>query len=175
VTTIADILAQARLPETTVRLCLRGDLQARWQELERQLGDADRRKPSLAEPSPAQAIAEQMEQIREDMQASTTVVTLRAVKARAWSDLLLKRPGPKEDDTSDDEHLAAHFGWVCELLAECAVDPEMTAEQAAELCDALSGRQWDELTTAVWTLNSSGVEVPFSAAASALIQPQEQR
>jgi hypothetical protein len=168
VTTFDEILAQAQLPETTVTLCLRGDLHAQWSELERQLPDASTEAVSLAEPSEAFRIAEQMEALREQMQAARVTFRLRAMSALDWAAFASTRPAPRKDDEDEVVWRGRWYAWVSELVSRCAVDPEMTTAQVGQLVSRISGTQWDELSNAAWAINERTVQIPFSAAASAL-------
>jgi len=174
VTTFDEILTAARRPETTVSLCLRGDLVGPYRELERKLRTASRTQVNLAEPSEASLLAAQMRDIEAQMAAASHTFTLRAMTAHEWSDFLVTRP-ERDPETKEETFRAAWFDWTCQLVAVSCVDPQMTAEQVAQLCDVLSGGQWDELSNTAFGLNSREVTVPFSVAASALTQDDEQR
>lgn len=168
-TEFAELIAGAKRPSTTVPLCLRGDLTAPYRELEQKLSTASRTPPSLGQKSEAMLIAEQMQALEAEMTAATKTFRLEAMPAKKWSDFHATQPERAEDDT-DETWSARWFAWICELVARSVVEPVvMTAEQVAELCDVLSGGQWDELSETAWRLNSRGVTVPFSVAASALI------
>lgn len=168
--TFAEVMANASLPEDSVRLCLAGALHAEWRDLERALAGAPTVAASLGERSPAAEIAERMQQLRERMHAAEVDFRLRAIPPRIWAAFYAARP-VRADDEDEDAWRGRWFGWLCDLVSRCAVDPQMTADQVAELCDVLSGQQWDELTEATWALNGQKVSVPFSAAASALTSP----
>lgn len=163
----ADILAQARRPEDTVELCLRGDLVAQFHALERELVDAPRVAASLADRSPAAVLAERITALREQMDAAKVTFHLRALPPREWSDYDATRPN-KADDETDDAFRARFFGWTAGLVSRCLVDPVLTPDQVAEVVDVLSAKQWDQLADAAWLVNTGQVSVPFSAAASAL-------
>lgn len=172
-TSFEDILAQARLPETSVSLCLRGDLDAQWRELTRKLEGASRTAASLGERSEASTIAEQILALEAEMSASTVAFTLRADTAKDWSDFQATRPTKKDDQ--DETFTARWFDWVCRMVSRAAVDPVMSPEQVGQLCDRISGAQWDELSDAAWNLNSRSATVPFSYAASAMIPSDDQK
>jgi hypothetical protein len=174
VTTFEELLAQAKRPGTSVSLCLRGDLTTPYRELEHRLRTASREAPSLGQRSDAAVIAEQMRALETQMAEATTTFTLEAMHPKAWSDLYNARPQRGKDETDDDWNVR-WFGWVCEVVARTVTGPvKMTAEQVGQLCDVLSGGQWDELSETAWGLNSEKVTVPFSVAASALIPPSGQ-
>lgn len=168
-TTFEELIAQAKRPGTSVSLCLRGDLTVPYRELERKLQTAARTAPSVGQRSEAALLAEQMRGIETQMAEATTSFTLQAMHPKAWSDLWSVRP-MKQDDEDDEVFKERWFAWVCVIVARTVTGPvAMTAEQVTELCDVLSGAQWDELSDTAFALNGQRITVPFSAAASALI------
>lgn len=173
-TTFDEIIAEAKRPGDSVSLCLRGDLTAPYRDLERQLQTASRTAPSLSQRSEAAVIAEQMRDLEARMAAAARLFSLEAMPAKKWSDFRATQPEKKKDEEGA-EFQARWFDWTCQLVARSVVAPVvMTPEQVAELCDVLSGGQWDELSNKAWNLNSGEVAVPFSVAASALIPRSEQ-
>jgi hypothetical protein len=158
-----------------VRLCLAGHLLAQWRDLERRLAEAAVPK-SLGERSEAGVIAEQMESLRTQMRDAEHAFLLRAMPPQDWAAFYSTKPVRGRDEDADTWR-NRWFAWLCDLVSRCAIEPEMTADQVAQLCDVLSGEQWDELTDCAWNLNGERVSIPFSAAASALIQhsPQASR
>ncbi|ROO82576.1 hypothetical protein EDD29_0056 [Actinocorallia herbida] len=171
---IEDILSEAKLPEKSVQLCLRGDLQAEWERLEAELAavrkaeaaeaDAD----SLAGPdrSAGQEIADQIVAIEEQMQASTRTFVFRGLGKRAYSNLTAQHP-----PTEDQRKGGADSNWESlepELLAACAVNPPMSIEQVGKLENALTPIQWAKLVAAAFELCRRDVSVPFSLSASAI-------
>lgn len=168
---IAELLAMAKRPEDQIPLCLRGDLVVQFRRLEIALQDAPREAPSLGELSPAAIIANHMQDLRAQMQAAEAPFHLRALAGREWSDFRATQPDLKGDDPEADS--AAWFSWVCQLVSRTVIDPVMTPEQVAELCDAMSGEQWIELSDGCWRLNAGKVSIPFSVAASVLTESGE--
>lgn len=171
---ILEILGKAKLPESSVTLCLAADLQGRWEELDEQLGAASAEVLSLGEVSPARKIALQMNELRAQMEASQETFRLRALSAKAWRKILDQQP---EEGTTDE--LKASYddrfhAWVCKVVAVSCYDPGMSIEQADELSQYVSGGQWKQLTDAAWELNGGRRNVPFSSAASALTRSYEQ-
>lgn len=160
-TTFADIKAAAKLPEKSVEVCLRGDLQAEYEGLERDLKRAKAASVGTLAGSneDAKAIEELMAGLREQMRESTYVFTLRALPKKKWSDLHAQH-GPRDEDRSnrldyhgDDFPLAA--------VQACCIDPVMSVKEVEELCDeVLTQGQWDSLFIAAFLLNKGDVEVP---------------
>lgn len=164
---IEDILASAKLPERTVQICLRGDLQAEFEDLERQLTAAQASdEDTLGGGAKAREVADLIEVVREQMTEHTTVFRFMGLSARAYSDLLAQHK-PTEQQKRD----GADLNWETfplALIAACAVDPKMSPEQAERLNDAVTNRQWDDLFNAALACNRQAVDVPFSLSASAI-------
>lgn len=163
---IEQIIAGARRPETTVPLCMRGDLQAVWEQLDRDFDAADKAitEEVTAGGSPVLAvkIAKQMEEVQREMQASTVIFTLRGMSRTSWQELVKANPpieGVDEGEVNEEEFVTA-------MIAECSTEPVMTVEQAGRLRDQITDGQWQELATAAWQLNKSMIGVPYSLAAS---------
>lgn len=167
-TTIDDILAMARPAEKTVELCLAGDLQAKFEDLERDLAraksvDSDP-GAKLGSAGAARRIAEEMEQVRAQMRDRTVVFRLRAITHREWVDLTRAHPARPEDPADFNPET---FGVA--LLAACCINPQLDVGAAGRLVDALTAGQWERLFAACWQVCRGTVEVPFSVAASATL------
>lgn len=170
---IEDILAVAELPEDTVTLCLRGALVGKWEELEHKLASASNEALSLGQPAQATQIAREMQSLRAEMAQHEVPFRLRALPAVRWRKYYATLPEP-----GDTEELKASYDdrfhtWVCGLVSACCYEPAMSAEQADQLSGKLSGQQWRQLTDAAFNLNVERVDVPFSAAASAMTRVSE--
>ncbi|QDY06170.1 hypothetical protein FJK98_02490 [Micromonospora sp. HM134] len=166
------ILAQAKLPERTVPLCLREDLVAEYERLDNELLGAPRTASSLGEVAPATVIARRMEELRKEMLAHQVQFLLRAWPARRFTVLRDAMP-KKADDQSDDEFADVWHAAVCDLVSKMLVEPKATAEQVAELADRLAESQWLALSNAAWDINARGQAIPFSVAASAILGSAE--
>lgn len=142
---IDEILAGARLPERTVRICLRGDLQA---ELERVEAEEQDMAPSLA--------GSAAPRIRAAMADATITITLRALPRREWTQLVAQYP-PRRDVAGDQTLGVDEQEFFPPLLRRSVVDPQLTSEQWDHLEQALTSRQWDHLVTAAWRLNRGDI------------------
>lgn len=161
--TFEDVLAAAAPVTRTVPLCLAGDLQAEWEDLERQRRDlATRPADSLAGGGgELREIAERMNTLREEMQAKTVTFRIRGLPKRRWSDLIAKH-GPREQDRDEGLDYNAETFPVA-ALAACCVDPELSEEQAARLVDdILTNGQWALLWRAILEANNRAVDIPKS-------------
>jgi hypothetical protein len=93
VSDIDDLLAAARLPETTVPVCLRGDLAAEVEELERQLATQEAiPRVSIADGGQARATAERIAELQAEMDKFTRQFRLRAMDRHRWTAFILKHP-----------------------------------------------------------------------------------
>jgi hypothetical protein len=157
---IEAIIAGATLREASVPLCMAGHLQGEYEELERQLAEAASSVGTSLAGSPRVAIAERMEELREEMAAYRVVYRFRALPPRAWSDLLALHA--TEGGSLDTDA----FGPAA--VAACAVEPTMTVEQYGRLAERLTNGQQEALMGTVWTLNTAVQSaVPFSLLAYA--------
>jgi hypothetical protein len=164
------LLASAKLPETTVPLCLRGDLQAEHETLERQLTDLRARNSrKLAGGSDETGLAQRLTALEEQMESSTITLRLRALQRRPWRELVESHP-PRKGDEGDKVLGINQSTFLDALIGGCVVEPEMDAERLTTLLDKLSDAQFDKLAAAAWSLNRRDVGVPFSRTASLITQ-----
>lgn len=163
------LLAKAKLRESTVTLCLREDLVAQYERLDAQLRTADRQPVSLGDRSPAAVIAEQMEALRQEMLAAEQTFLMRAWPARKWAAYRDSMPARQKGQT-DAEYAETWHAAVCDMVSRVCVDPVMTPQQVEQLVDHLSEAQWLKLSNAAWDINSTGQAIPFSVAASAILE-----
>lgn len=163
-------LAGAKLPERSVELCLRGDLLAQLQDLQRDLIDAERAPSdaSLADLGTPHRIAEQIQGLREEMAEHSITVRFRALPRRQWSKLVAAHP-PRPDERADVALGVNVETYVDALIRACMVDPVFDDDDWAALDEALSDAQWQALTAAAWAVNAKDVEVPFSQRASRIL------
>lgn len=176
---IDQLLAQARPAERTVSLCLRGDLVAEFERLEADhVRATERVDTSLAGEGPsALALAQQMEALRQQMQDSTLVLTVRALVPRSrYTDLVLAHP-PRTDlegtPVPQDREGYNVETFFPALVRASVVDPVMTDDRWARLDAVLSDRQFDELAISALAVNRGAVSVPFSPAASRTLRNSE--
>lgn len=188
---IKEMLKAAKLPETTVPLCLRGDLQADFEQAERDLAEAQRRPADSLAGTGTRAIAERIEDLREQMQEHTVDFRFRALSRHAWKALRDEHPPRRKEDGSIDERDALGTNidtFFDELIRVSLTEPELDEDDWRTLFGddeeerarreaegepvedgTLTDRQWNQLADAAWTLNRGDVKVPFSRAASKIM------
>lgn len=122
------LISAARRPSRSLPLCLRGDLQARWDDLERQLDTATKVGAGSLGGDGRVQIAREMEQLRAEMEEHTLTVVVQALPHLDYRKLEQQHPprkaptkAPKAPrDDADDEQVASY-------QAALAVHEEATA------------------------------------------------
>ena len=166
----AAMLGEAKMPEKTVPVCLRGDLTADFEEVDRQLEAAQKKPASSLAGSGTGALLERLDALAVEMAEHTYTFRLRAMPRHAWLELMAAHP-PRKDDEGDplveDRMTGANRLTVFEPMVRMSIiDPELDDEQWKKLLAALTDRQFEDLVNAAWDLNQGKVDVPFSRAAS---------
>jgi hypothetical protein len=170
-TDIKSLIAAAKLPERTVPICLRGDLVAEHEELDRQLEEANRRDSDSLAGSGAGDLVDQIEALQEEMRAATVTFRLRALPKPRWRALLAEHPPRRDaDDKPDPEDAAIGVNqetfWDA-IARACLIEPEVDDETWALMAGPdgkLTDRQIGQLADAAWAVNRGDVSVPFSRA-----------
>lgn len=169
---IDDVLAEAQLPRHEVPICLRGDLIATWQDLERRFKHANQASDdddTIASATAPEAIdlARQMEAVQAQMRAATRVFLVSAIPSSEWQQLLKAHPPANDEEAQVADFNRATFPVAA--AAKCCVRPAMSVAQAGRLVDTIADGEWTKLFSHIWMLNTGGVDVPFSSAASAVL------
>lgn len=171
-----DMLAQAKPAERTIRLCLRGDLVAAYEELDRRRAEVVNQvdRSSLAG-SPAVAIARQMQAVQEQMKDFSYPFRVRALTRKAYQALVAAHP-PRRDEKGEileaDREMGINQNTFWDpLIRACVVDPVMDDQEWTRLLDELlSDRQYEQLGIAALAVCRGNVDIPFSSAASDLLK-----
>lgn len=166
---VAVLLAAAQLPEKIVDLCLRPDLVAQLEDVDRQFAALDEpgQDARLTSGADRRRLGEQAQALREQMRGSTVVFRLRALPRRQW-DALMKAHPPRPDVDVDTRLGYNADTFYDELIRVSTVEPSLTSEQWTTLLDTLTTAQWQALAATAQGLNLRKVDVPFSRAASHL-------
>lgn len=162
------VIAAAKLPEKTVELCLRGDLVAQVEDLERQMQAVKPPTDRMVGNVEGRKLAAQIGQLQQQMRSSTIVFHLRALSHREYRDFIVAHP-PRDDNQVDAMYGYNRETYFTDLTRLCLTAPELDDEQWEQLLNALTAKQWDELAGAADSLNSDSVSVPFSGAASLIL------
>ncbi|MEV4020165.1 hypothetical protein AB0J35_57785 [Nonomuraea angiospora] len=165
---IDEFLDGYHLPEDEVPICMRTDLQRRFEQLQRAL-EAARHAPGsdtlAGSGSEARRIAEEIQALREEMQSHVRVFVLKAIPRKSWRDLLRDHP-PRPQDLPADHNVET---FPVAALVACSVKPKLTEEKAGRLVDMITQGQWGALWGTILELNGDDGSVPFSDLASAIL------
>lgn len=164
-------LKSARLPERTVVICLRGDLVAELEELERAYTEAvNRPATSLADGGEAAEIATKVEAMRAEMSGEMLTIRLRALPRRRYNEMIAEHPPRLGDDgnvVDEDSTFGYDASTFFEALVRAAIiEPELDAGDWDALDAILTDNAFQQLANVAVMLNRRGVDVPFSLAAS---------
>jgi len=164
------MLAEAKLPEATVMICLRGDLAADHEAAERELELAEKTGADSMAGSGAGDVAERILALEEEMREHSYEFRLRALPRSKWRELCHAHPPRRDDDNEiiePDKYVGINpESFYPAMIRACLVDPELTDEEFEQLLEALTDRQFEGLSDAAWGLNRREVDIPFSRAAS---------
>lgn len=176
------LLGEDARPEKVVPICLRGHLQAEWDQLKAKYdaGPGEDDQAMMTERAAKRRVADEMARVEAEMRAGTVEFRLRALPRRrtpgmpkatlVWQELVEKHP-PRKDAAGKVDQRDAYTGVNMQSLADdlvraSIVEPELTDEQWGQLDAKLSDGQFQQLFAAAWQLNRTEVDVPFSRAAS---------
>lgn len=166
---VKKLIAQAKRPELSVTVNLRGDLIAQIQQLEQELLEMQQRSMQrLADHPDAVKIAHQIHNLEE--QADESKVTLRfiALPGPEWRKALAKHPPSAEQKQGG--YIADSNAVVEDVLLESLVDPDLDQADVDALLGVLTEGQWQEIVGTIFNLNGGDNTVPFSRIAS-LVAP----
>lgn len=170
-------------PETRVLFCLDGNLKAAHEAAEVEFNAA--RSRSLADArlnDPAKDIAKKINDLEEEMKASTVSFLVRGMKRGDWNELVTAH-APREGNALDKS-----YGFNVEALMTAAIPKSIAGveNQAGEPLDfdvpaewdALAGdmtdSQYEDFVLATLRVNKGRNEVPFSLSAFRMIQDSDQ-
>lgn len=193
-----SLLASAKLPETTVPICMRADLVAEHEQLDRQLAKLVDKPVQKLSGDGRGELKTRIEALEAEMAAATYPFRFRAMPKPRWRAFVAKHP-PRRGESGEVNEGDAGIGVNREtffdaLIRESCVDPALdeegwrkllgdSVEERARLAadgrqdeiedGVLTDRQADELSDAAWGLNRRDVDIPFSRAALRLSRTSE--
>lgn len=167
------LISAAALPQRTIPLCIRGDLVAEVERLERELLSLRTPDSRLTGNPEARKVGERIEAVRVDMQESTIEFVLQALPRRVFQKFYAEHP-PRDDNASDKALGYNTDTFHDDLVRASIVAPELSDEQWELLADRMTAAQWQDFVTASQVLNIEKVSVPFSLSASAVLQPSDE-
>lgn len=164
-----DTINARRKPrEATTWILLDHDLVVRVEELRRRVRDAevgDQRENRIPQ---APALRAELERLEQQIEDAAVAFRFRALPRREYRALL----DDHKDDTGEKRWDTETFPPA--LIAACAVDPEMTLEQAQTVYSEWDDNQAFTLFSAALMVNEGESKVPFTVRSSAATSGSEQ-
>ena len=173
--------ADAQRPQRSVKVCLRGDLIAKWEAADRTLARAveERRSSNSKEDGGLAELGEQVRAVEAQMDEHADEWLLRAMPRHKFRALMAAHPPRKGEDgepIEGDRTFNRMTFWPA-LIRASVVSPELDDEDWLWLFGddeaedgILTDKQFSDLEDAAWFLNRGEVDVPFSHAASLAIR-----
>lgn len=164
------MLAEAKLPENSVPICLRGDLVADHEAAERDLEVAQKKPADSLAGNGVGEIVERIEALEAEMREHTYDFRFRAIPKPDFRAMVAAHPPRRDEDGSvveQDRYMMANYEtMLTALVRACLIDPPPEEVDWDELDAKLTDRQQGNLADAAWFVNRGEVDVPFSRAAS---------
>lgn len=171
---IKALLKNASLPERLVSIVTDRALAAEYQHLSDQLDLAQKRRASDARAgSDIKKIAREIEAVQDKMRASTIEFKLRGMRAAEWRALKAEHPISDEPNQLDRYLGADTNGLFNAAVRKAIVSPQLDDDDWDNLLDALTEGEWQRFTDAIYAMNEEGTGIPFSRAASMLLQESD--
>lgn len=171
---LSDALKNAKRPQRTVPVCLRGDLIGEIEQLNVELVQhRSRAQSTLASQGDDRKIAERIAALQEEMRGATVDFHLQGLSRPEWNQLVADHP-PTEDQRAE--------GYVYDvdvlpenLVRRCLIDPVPTDDEWANVLAKITSGQFEGLVEVAMALSRTKVvDVPFSPAASAILQSSDE-
>jgi hypothetical protein len=167
-TDLDTALAAAKRPERSVPICLRGDLHAEFEDLERQLHEVQQEPGERRDrKGEARGIGEQIQSLRDEMSTATVALRLRGLNHGEYARLLAEHK-PRHGEAEDQAAGYNFESFFPALVAACLCD--VTAEQWSVLYEALSAGQYSALVDAAVAVSTRQVQVPRSFVAELAVR-----
>lgn len=161
-------------PQKRVDLCLDGTLRAAWEDADARLSLM--RKERFGDDrlnSPAQALAQEVLDLQDQMKAETVTFTIQGLPRTQWEDLITANPA------RDDNPVDKTYGFNATAVAGTsipasivgatqdgkAIDFDASTEWEA-LADDMTDQQYENFFIAVLQVNRGRQDIPFSTNAS---------
>lgn len=155
---ITSLLEGASPRETTIRVCLAGDVAGELEALERELGELGEWQPtSMGQTNPAYELQERITEARQRVREASVEFKFKALGHRGYSNLIAAHPAP---EGSKEPYDAGTF--LPALLVACCVAPSLTPAQVDQLLDRVNDGTARVLFQAALSVNEEPSPIPFS-------------
>ena len=169
-TDVKALLKLVKRRETTVDMCLRGDLAGEYDALSKQLANLPAGAERLNGDPERQRLQAELDRIAGEMAEGTVPFVLRALPQAEFQMLIDSHPPRRVGDDVNEADARSGFNratFYRTLIPASVVEPALDAQEWALLFDVgLSQGQFMKLAAAAMEVNGDPVDVPFSSAAS---------
>jgi hypothetical protein len=169
---IDEMLAARKMPQRSIPVCMRADVLADIEELERQINSlrSDNDDPRLAAGNTASAdeLAHEIRDLEAEAAKYTVALRLQAVEREEWNRFVDTHTSENDDGTRKLDLSAL----TVDIFPKMLVSPLMDADQQARFLRGLTEGQWEEVMQLVFELNRNKITVGKSLTASLAMQPK---
>lgn len=169
---IDDLLAKVKQREQVVPVLADPSLLEDRAAIEQELREARAYDRLHNEKDTAPAVEKKLAKMDEKIESETIWFRFRGLPRREYLTLLTTFP-PREGNLMDRRTGFDSDEFPPHLLAACAVDPELSVEQARTIWEEWSDAMTTELVNAAVAVNREVVDVPFTRPASKRTTPKE--
>jgi len=179
-----QLIRSAKRRTDTYRLCTNPDLVAEYEELIQRVAEERTSATdagSLAGGGRANALQAELDELVKQIADETVEMTFRALPRPRYRALVDAHPPRKNDDGEIPDRRSKALNvdydtFFAELIRTSLVTPELDEETLTTLLDeVLTASQWRDMSTVVWNLNESTVDVPFLQAVSPKTRASSQK
>lgn len=163
---VDDFLGEFEAPTVEVRICPRADLLEQHRQLDRRLVEESTKGAGTLASGPPKDLADQLLALERDIDAATRTFRFRALSRRRWRSLLGAHPPLKQHKADGLDFNPETFPVAA--VAACAVEPEMTQEQAEKVADAIPLGEFEKMWAAVLQVNLGASDGPKSVLATTI-------
>ena len=172
-TSVKDKIRQRKRLSADVKVCLRGDLAAEYEQYERQLAELPANTKLGGDPERARIQAE-MDRLRTEMAEGTVEFRLEALSDARFQELVDEHPPRRDGDDVNARDAEAGYNRATFFDAlirasTVSVDGDTLDDEDWGILlgeDGISAGQKVALSTEASRINGQGVDVPFSRAGS---------
>lgn len=173
---VRDILDSARFPEGEVRICLRGDLERRRDQLRAEITARHAATSGRMAAPVTTDLDDALAAVEQEMAAATLTLRMRGVSSAEYNVLQRTEGGKPRPGHAGDQRVGFNVAQFYEaLVRRCTYEvatPDGSAEQLdgdawAALLGAVNDAQFDDLANCAQALNRQAPRPPTVAPTSA--------
>lgn len=165
---VKKLIANAKRPERTVVVNLRGDLIAQVQDLEAELSALQQNSTvRLAEDPAAVELAKQIHELEKQADESKLTLRFQALSGPDWRRAIAAHP--PTDEQKEEGYISDSNAVAAAVLGDSLLEPDLDDDDLQALQEALTEGQWTMIVNTIFQLNGGDNTVPFSRIASLVL------